>query len=61
MNLTEEQLVQNWNDLRLKIDKTFDGDRKVKLLEMYDGLADRMMMAPAWYRTLSQLFYWRIC
>ena len=31
MNLTEEQLLQNWNDLMLVIDKNFEGERKEKL------------------------------
>ena len=28
MNLTEEQLLQNWNDLMLVIDKNFEGEEK---------------------------------
>ena len=47
MNLTEQQLLENWNNLLSKIDNNFDGERKRALLEMYNGFADRMMMAPA--------------
>ena len=34
MNLTEEQLLQNWNDLIKVIDDNFEGDRKEKLKAM---------------------------
>jgi len=47
MNLTEQQLLENWNKLLSKIETNFDGERKRALLEMYNGFADRMMMAPA--------------
>tara|TARA_R100001591_G_scaffold60504_1_gene70243 strand:+ start:627 stop:1379 length:753 start_codon:yes stop_codon:yes gene_type:complete len=47
MKLTEEQLLQNWNDLMLVIDKKFEGERKDKLTEMYTYFRDRMMFAPA--------------
>ena len=47
MNLTEEQLLQNWNDLMLVIDKNFEGERKDKLKTMYKSFQDRMMFTPA--------------
>ncbi len=47
MNLTEHQLLENWNNILSKIDKNFDGERKRALLEMYNGFANRMMLAPA--------------
>ena len=47
MNLTEEQIVQNWNDLIQVIDDNFEGERKAKLTTLYENFADRMMMAPA--------------
>jgi|TARA_R110000744_G_scaffold151931_3_gene265655 hypothetical protein len=47
MNLTEEQLLQNWNDLMLVIDKNFEGERKEKLQAMYESFQERMMFSPA--------------
>jgi len=47
MNITEEQIAQNWEALLRKIDTNFEGERQSKLKNLYDGLADRMMMAPA--------------
>ena len=47
MKLTEEQLLQNWNDLMQVIDKNFEGERKEKLKVMYESLQERMMYAPA--------------
>ena len=46
MNLTEEKILENWNELKNVID-SFDGERKEKLNLMYDQLAERMMLAPA--------------
>ena len=46
MNLTEEKILENWNELKKVID-SFDGERKVRLNKMYDVLAERMMLAPA--------------
>ena len=34
--LTSEQIVDNWGDLIKLINDTFDGERKEKLLKMYD-------------------------
>jgi len=47
MNLTEEQLLQNWNDLMLVIDKNFEGERKDRLKAMYKSFQERMMFTPA--------------
>jgi hypothetical protein len=47
MNLTEEQLLQNWNSLMEVIEENFDGERKEKLTEMYGSFQDRMMFTPA--------------
>ena len=45
--LTEQQIVDNWNKLIQLIENTFDGERKEKLLEMYKYFEDRMSIAPA--------------
>ena len=45
--LTEQQILDNWNKLIKLIEDTFDGDRKEKLLEMYKYFEDRMSVAPA--------------
>ena len=45
--LTEEQLLSNWNKLLQLVEDTFEGDRKEKLLEMYKYFEDRMSVAPA--------------
>ena len=47
MNLTEEQLLQNWNSLMEVIEENFDGERKEKLTAMYSSFQDRMMFTPA--------------
>ena len=47
MNLTEEQLLENWNDLMRVIDKNFEGERKEKLKAMYESFQERMMFTPA--------------
>ena len=47
MNLTEEQLLQNWNSLMEVIEENFDGERKEKLTKMYNSFQDRMMFTPA--------------
>ena len=47
MNLTEEQLLQNWKDLMEVINKKFVGERRQKLLAMYESFQERMMFAPA--------------
>ena len=45
--LTEQQIVDNWNKLMKLIEDTFDGERKEKLLEMYKYFENRMVTAPA--------------
>ena len=45
--LTEEQLLGNWEKLLQLVEDTFEGDRKEKLLEMYKYFEDRMVVAPA--------------
>jgi len=45
--LTEQQIVDNWNKLIQLIENTFDGERKEKLLEMYKYFENRMSVAPA--------------
>ena len=47
MKLTEEQIVQNWEQLQTRIADNFDGDREYKLLKLYGDLSERMMLAPA--------------
>ena len=47
MNLTEEQVVKNWEDLMEVINKKMIGERRQKLLAMYEGFQERMMLAPA--------------
>jgi len=47
MNLTEEQILQNWQDLINVIRDNFDGERRDQLITMYNTFADRMMFAPA--------------
>ena len=45
--LTPEQIVENWNKLIQLVEDTFDGERKEKLLKMYNHFEDRMSVAPA--------------
>ena len=45
--LTEQQIIDNWNKLMQIIEDTFSGDRKSKLIEMYAYFEDRMSVAPA--------------
>ena len=45
--LTPEKIVENWNALIQLIEDTFDGERKDKLLKMYNFFEDRMSVAPA--------------
>tara|TARA_R100001443_G_scaffold113654_1_gene128699 strand:+ start:1543 stop:2316 length:774 start_codon:yes stop_codon:yes gene_type:complete len=47
MNLTEEQIAQNWQTLIRKIETNFEGKRKEQLNSMYESFAERMMLAPA--------------
>ena len=45
--LSEQQIIDNWNKLIQLIEDTFQGERKDKLLEMYKYFEDRMSVAPA--------------
>ena len=45
--LTEEQLLNNWEKMLQLVEDTFEGERKEKLLEMYKFFEDRMVVAPA--------------
>jgi len=45
--LTEKQILDNWNKLMKLIEDTFEGERKEKLLEMYKYFENRMVTAPA--------------
>ncbi len=45
--LTEQQIVDNWNKLMKLIEDTFEGERKEKLLKMYRYFENRMSIAPA--------------
>ena len=45
--LTEKQILDNWNKLMKLIEDTFEGERKEKLLEMYKHFENRMVTAPA--------------
>ncbi|OUW62257.1 MAG: hypothetical protein CBD58_02065, partial [bacterium TMED198] len=49
--LSEQQIIDNWNKLIKLIDDTFvdtdDNERHTKLREMYDYFEDRMSVAPA--------------
>ena len=44
--LIEQQITDNWNDLRTIINNTFEGERLEKLNKMYDYFEDRMVVAP---------------
>ena len=46
-NLTEQQLVENYQKLVTLVEENFTGDRKERLLEMYEFFQDRMVVAPA--------------
>ena len=45
--LTPEKIVENWNALIQLIEDTFDGERRDRLLKMYNFFEDRMSVAPA--------------
>ena len=45
--LDEKQIVGNWEGLLEIIENGFTGNRKEKLLELYELLEDRMSIAPA--------------
>ena len=45
--LNEIQLKENWDNLINLVSETFSGERKEKLLKMYNYFEDRMMFSPA--------------
>ena len=59
--LTEQQIVDNWNKLIQLIENTFDGERKEKLLEMYKYFENRMSVAPASGKGLPQCYGRWLC
>ncbi len=46
-NLTEQQLLDNYQKLIDIVENTFEGERKENLLKMYKFFEDRMIVAPA--------------
>ncbi|GJQ43917.1 MAG: hypothetical protein JETCAE03_34150 [Ignavibacteriaceae bacterium] len=50
MNLTPEQLVEYWEKLIAIIEKSFSGERKERLLKLYNDLQDRILYCPASYK-----------
>jgi len=50
MKLTPEQLVENWQQLLEIIELSFKGERKEKLLKLYNDLQNRIMYMPASYK-----------
>ena len=47
MKLTDEQITDNWQKLLDIVETSFTGERKEKLLAMYEFFQDRMIIAPA--------------
>jgi hypothetical protein len=47
MNLTPEQIQDNWNELLSYIEDYIEQPRKDKLLEFYEQYADRLILMPA--------------
>ena len=47
MNLTAEQIQENWDDLMSYIEEHISSPRKEKLLEFYKQYSDRLMLMPA--------------
>ena len=47
MNLTEQQLLDNYTKLRNIVNETFTGERLDNLNKMYDFFEDRIIVAPA--------------
>ena len=45
--LTAEQIKDNWDKMISIVEETFDGERKEKLLKMYEHFENRMSDAPA--------------
>ena len=47
MNLTAEQIQENWNELMCVIETNISSPRKEKLLEFYNQYSERLMLMPA--------------
>lgn len=47
MQLTAEQILENWNRFLTNIETYITGDRKTQLLAFYEKYAERVMMMPA--------------
>ncbi len=47
MNLTAEQIQENWGELMSYIEEHISSPRKEKLLEFYEQYAERLMLMPA--------------
>ena len=47
MKLTDKQITDNWEKLLNIVETNFTGERKTKLLAMYEFFQDRMLIAPA--------------
>jgi hypothetical protein len=50
MNLTAEQIQENWNELMRYIKEYISEPRKEKLLEFYEQYSERLMLMPASYK-----------
>ena len=46
-NLTEQQLLDNYQKLLDVVEEHFDGERKEKILKMYDFFKERIIVAQA--------------
>lgn len=47
MQLSEDQIVDNWNEMLSLVENNFTDERKTKLLKMYEFFQDRMILMPA--------------
>ena len=47
MNLTAEQIQDNWNELMRVIETNISSPRKEKLLEFYNQYSERLILMPA--------------
>lgn len=45
--MTEKEILSNWQKFIAIVDKEFSGDRKDKIVKMVDFFQDRMILAPA--------------
>jgi hypothetical protein len=50
MNLTAEQIQENWDELMGYINEYISSPRKEKLLEFYEHYSERLMLMPASYK-----------